>query len=213
LLHLSNRCNSWGQWGAVNIHYSGWSSLGLWAVAGDVTGLTALIAGLASSVERSTIWSGAVTADVAELAACEALQGLSLAVSGEMVALTALVAGCWAWALESSTWSKASLESATRSESTTSNSWWCSAVAGEMALETTGVAAAGGSGKAEGWAVGLDVSNAGARIALLGLGGAWERAAVRFVSWLLAVIAKALSGRALVCGMSDLATFVAGTAR
>lgn len=178
-----------------------------------MTGLTTLVARLASSVERAAVWSGTVTADVAELAACEALQGLSLAVSGEVVALTALVAGGWAWALESSTWSKASLESATRSESTTSNSWWCSAVAGEMALETTGVAAASGSGKAKGWAVGLDVSNTGARVALLGLGGAWERATVRLVAWLLAVVAKALSGRALVCGMSDLATFVAGTAR
>lgn len=57
------------------------------------------------------------------------------------------------------------------------------------------------------------MSNTGARVALLGLGGAWERATVRLVAWLLAVVAKALSGRALVCGMSDLATFVAGTAR
>lgn len=178
-----------------------------------MAGLAALVAGLASSVERAAIWSGTVTADVAELAACEALQGLGLAVSGEVVALTALVAGGWARALESSTWSKASLESATRSENTTANSWWRSAVAGEMALETTGVAAAGGSGEAKGWAVGLDMSNTRARVALLGLGGAWERAAVGLVAGLLAVVAEALSGRALVCGMSDLATFVAGTAR
>lgn len=65
----------------------------LGAIAGDVTGLTALVAGLASSVEGATVGSGAVTRDVAKLAASIALHGLSLAVSRKVVGTTALVAG------------------------------------------------------------------------------------------------------------------------
>ena len=178
-----------------------------------MSGLTALVAGLASSAEWSSVWRSAVTADVTELAAGEALQSLSLAVSGEVVALTALVAGGWAWsANEGAAWSKSSLESTAWSESSTGSAWWGGAVAGKVSLEAARIAASGGSGKTEGWAVGLDVSNAGARVALLGLGGAWQWAAVGLVSWLLAVVAETLSGGALVGGVSDLATFVAGAA-
>lgn len=81
-----------------------------------------------------------------------------------------------------------------------------------MTLETARVAAAGGTSKAESWAIGLDVANARARVALLGLSGAWQWAAVGLVSWLLAVVAETLSGRALVGGVANLATFVAGAA-
>lgn len=178
-----------------------------------MSGLTALVAGLASSAEWSAIWRSAVTANVAELAAGEALQSLSLAVSGEVVALTALVAGGWAWSSdESSAWGKSSLESTAWSESTTASAWWGGAVAGKVSLKAARVAASSGSGKTEGWAIGLDVSNAGAGVALLCLGGAWQWAAVGLVSWLLAVVAETLSGGALVGGVSDLATFVAGAA-
>ncbi len=126
-----------------------------------MSGLTALVAGLASGAEWSSVWRGAVAADVAELAAGEALQSLSLAVSGKVVALTALVAGGWAWSsLESTAWGKSSLESSAWSESTTTDSRWSSAVAGKMSLETARIAASGGSGEAESWAISLDVSNA-----------------------------------------------------
>lgn len=218
MLYLSDWCNAWcwhllGR--CIHIHSAAdWSSvLRLWAVAGDVSGLTALVAGLASSAEWSTVWRSAVAGDVTELAAGEALQGLSLAVSGEVVALTALVAGGWAWStLESPAWSKSSLKSTAWSESSTASSWWGSAVAGKMSLKAASVAASSGSGEAESWAICLDVSNAGARVTLLGLGGAWQWASVGLVSWLLAVVAETLSGGALVGCVTDLATFVAGAA-
>ena len=63
------------------------------AVTRDVAGLAALVAGLAGSVERAAVGSGAITGDVAELAAGVALHGLSLAIAGEMVGSAALVAG------------------------------------------------------------------------------------------------------------------------
>jgi hypothetical protein len=131
-----------------------------------------------------------------------------------MVAFTALVAGGWAWAAsKGATWSKSALETAAWSEGTAANTGWGIAVTGKMSLETAGVAAAGGASEAESWAVGLNVANAGARVALLGLGGAWQWAAVGLVSWLLAVVAETLSRGALVGGVTNLAALVAGTTR
>lgn len=65
----------------------------LGAVPGDVASLATLVAGLAGSVERATVGSGAVARDVAQLATGVALHGLSLAVAGKVVRTTALVAG------------------------------------------------------------------------------------------------------------------------
>lgn len=146
-LYLGDWRNSCDNRVSVNIH-SHWDSLGLRAVARDMAGLATLVAGFARSVKGTAIWCSAVTADVAELATCEALQCLSLAIPSKVVALTALVASGWARALEGSTWSKSTLESATRSECAATNSRWCAAVASEMARETTGVATTSGSSKA-----------------------------------------------------------------
>ncbi|KAI5920964.1 hypothetical protein F4810DRAFT_388240 [Camillea tinctor] len=63
------------------------------AVAGDVAGLAALVASLASSVERTTIGRGAIPRDVTELPTGVALHGLSLAIASKVVGATALVAG------------------------------------------------------------------------------------------------------------------------
>jgi len=63
------------------------------ALAGDVTSLTAAVAGLTSGVEGTAIRRGAVAGDVTQLAAGVALHGLSLAVSGKVVWSTTLVAG------------------------------------------------------------------------------------------------------------------------
>jgi len=65
----------------------------LGAVARDVTSLAALIAGLASSVKGTAVGGGAVSGDVAELAASVALHSLGLAITSEVVRTTALVAG------------------------------------------------------------------------------------------------------------------------
>ena len=72
----------------------GSSSIGVGrAVTGNVTGLGTLVADLTRGAERAAIRSGAVSRDVAELAACVALHGLSLAVTGKVVGATTLVAG------------------------------------------------------------------------------------------------------------------------
>lgn len=63
------------------------------ALTGDVSSLTAAVAGLAGSVERTAVGSSAVTRDVSELTASVAFHGLSLAVASEVVGTTALVAG------------------------------------------------------------------------------------------------------------------------
>lgn len=57
-----------------------------------MSSLTALVAGLASGVERATVGSSAVSGDVTELAAGVALHSLSLAVTSKVVGTTALVA-------------------------------------------------------------------------------------------------------------------------
>lgn len=64
----------------------------------------------------------------------------------------------------------------------------------------------------QGWAVGLNVTQSLTVVALLGLSRPRERALVRLVSWLLAVVAKALSRRANFGIVAYIATFVAGTA-
>ena len=77
-----------------------------------------LIAGLASSVKRSTIWCSAVSGNVTQLAAGIAFHCLSLTIAGKMVWSSALVAGCWSWSPSKSTTRN---ETATISSSTTSN--------------------------------------------------------------------------------------------
>ncbi|KAH7375388.1 hypothetical protein B0T11DRAFT_270257 [Plectosphaerella cucumerina] len=77
------------------------------------------------------------------------------------------------------------------------------------------VAAAAGAGaaQAEGRAVSLDMAQTLAVVALLGLGGTGQRAAVGLVAGLLAVVAEALSGGADLGVVTNVATLVAGTAR
>ena len=90
-----------------------------------MAGLGALVADLTGGAEGTTVGRGAVTRDVAELAAGVALHGLSLAVTCEVVGTTALVAGCGAGVAAEST-----------AESTL-----------ETATSTTGTATSGGTGR------------------------------------------------------------------
>lgn len=76
-------------------------------------------------------------------------------------------------------------------------------------VTTTGT----GTAQPQGWAVGLNVTQSLTVIALLGLSGPWERALVRLVARLLAVVAKAFGRGANFGVVTDVATFVAGTAR
>lgn len=75
------------------VHSVGTTRVGvLRALPADMSSLTASVAGLTSRVEWAAVRSLAVAGDVAQLAACVALHGLSLAVPGEVVWATALVA-------------------------------------------------------------------------------------------------------------------------
>lgn len=171
--------------------------LGLSAVTGNMTSLAAAVTGLPSGVERAAVGRCAIAGDVAQLAAGIALHGLSLAIAGEMVRSAALVTGSRASAASEAAPETSSKATATRgrANSTTSHSWvW--AVAGEMAGQTTAVATSAGasSTQAESWAVGLNVAESLAVVALLGLSGAWMRAAIGLVAGLLAVVAEPLRG-------------------
>lgn len=98
------------------------------AVTRDVAGLAALVAGLAGSVERTAVGSGAIAGDVTELAAGVALHGLSLAVAGKVVRATALVAGSGA---------------STASEATTAETAEAAAANGSTAGDASGRVGAG----------------------------------------------------------------------
>jgi hypothetical protein len=185
------------------------------AVAGDVTSLAALVAGLAGSVKRAAVGGGAVTGDVTQLATSVAFHGLSLAVTGEMVGATALVAsGRTRATSEAAATTEAAGVSTTSHRGTTAK---CSRADGvgacalrklssvrcyhsrksnchgiseasstysKVARLTTVVAAAAGAGaaQAEGRAVGLNMTESLAVVALLSLSGARQGAAVRLVT-------------------------------
>lgn len=156
------------------------------AVAGDVACLSALVTGLAGSVERATVGSGAVAGDVTELSTGVALHSLRLAIPSEVVRATALVAGSRASASGEATTSKATSVATTangRAPRNTNSSWvWArtSKVARLAAVVAT--TAGAGAGESQGRAVSLDVAKSLAVIALLGFGCARQRALVGLVA-------------------------------
>lgn len=179
--------------------------------------LAALVAGLASRVERAAVGGGAVARDVAELATGVALHGLGLAVAGEVVGAAALVAGRRARAAGEATTAVAASIAATANRTATAHAdgGRVGAGTGQMAGLAAVVAAPAGASaaQAQSRAVSLDVTEALAVVALLGLRGAGKRAAVGLVARLLAVIAKALSGGADLGIVANVATLVARTTR
>lgn len=187
------------------------------AVAGDVTGLTALVASLSSRVERAAVGRRAVARDVTELAASVALHGLSLAITGKVVWPAALVARSRARTTDKSTpaTSKSSVTAtgrANRAATAQVDTSWVGAGASQMARLTAVVAATttgAATAQTKSRAVGLDMAETLAVVALLGLGGAWKGAPVGLMAWLLAVVAETLSGRANLGVMADIATLVA----
>lgn len=183
------------------------------AVLGDVADLTTAVAGLAAlAVEWATIWSGAITRDVSKFAASIALHGLSLAIASVVVRATALVAGSCAWhatAITTSEPTSSPTEAACR---------WCAASRGAVACKMTWLtarvaAATRSTAQAQSRAISLNVAKTLAVVALLRLGCAWVRAAVALMARLLAVVAKALGGRADLSVVADVATLVAGATR
>ena len=145
--------------------------------------LATLVAGLASSVQRSAVGGRAVARNVSELAAGVALHGLSLAVAGKVVGATALVAGSSPRTGKTATAAEAASESpATNRGASTAHvdAGRVGACASQMARLATVVAATAGSGsaQAQGRAVGLNMAKALAVVALLSLGGARQGALV-----------------------------------
>lgn len=93
----------------------------LGAIARDVASLTALVAGLTSSVQGAAVGGSAIPGDVAELSASIALHGLSLAVTSEVVGATALVARSGTRAVGEATTTIAADEATTAHGSTTAH--------------------------------------------------------------------------------------------
>jgi len=220
LSHGSDRSNR-GSRNAANVNLrrdlANTRSVLLRAVAGDVSSLTALVAGLSSGVERATIGSSAVSRDVAELAAGVALHSLSLAVTSKVVGTTTLVASGRARTTGKTTSAVATGEATTTHGSTTAHSRTNGVGAGASkvtGLATVVAAAAGASAaQAEGRAVSLDVTKTLAVVALLGLSGSGKRASVGLVARLLAVVAETLGRGADLSVMANIATLVASTSR
>jgi hypothetical protein len=155
-----------------------------------VASLTTAVASLASSVERAAVGSSAVAGDVAEFAAGVALHGLSLAITGKVVRATALVAGSRTRTASEAATREASVAATahrgsaahgTRANGVGTSASKMTRLAAVIAATTCGVTA-----QAEGRAVSLDVAKTLAVVALLSLGGARERAAIRLVTGLLA---------------------------
>jgi hypothetical protein len=189
-------------------------------VTGDVASLTALVAGLASSVQGTTVRGSAITGDVTELATSVALHGLSLAVASEVVRSAALVAGSRARsaANKATTATISAKATAAGSNGTAAAHVGASRVgasASQVADLTAVVATTAGAGTAQpkGRAVSLDMTKTLTVVALLSLGGAGKGAAVRLMAGLLAVVAEALRRRADLSVVTNVATLVAGTAR
>jgi hypothetical protein len=182
------------------------------AVAGDVASLSALVASLASRVERAAVGSSAVARDVAQLTTRVALHGLSLTVASKVVGAAALVAGGWTrTASETATAIASDEAAATHGHATAHGANRVGASASKMAWLAAVVAATAGSGatQTKGRAVSLDMAKTLAVVALLGLSGTRQRAAVGLVAWLLAVVAETLGGRANLGIVANIATLVA----
>lgn len=206
LSHGSDRSNGRSR-NAANINLlrnlANTGSVLLRAVTRDVSSLTALVASLASSVERTAVRSSAVPRDVTELAAGIALHGLSLAITSKVVGTTTLVASGRARTTSETTTAVATGEATTTHGSTTAHSRTNRVGAGALlqsvmfhysdniityskvtGLATVVAAAAGASAaQAEGRAVSLDVTKTLAVVALLGLSGSGKRASVGLVAF------------------------------
>jgi hypothetical protein len=190
----------------------------LGAIPRDVASLTALVAGLPSSVERTAVGGSAVTGDVAQLAASVALHGLGLAIPSEVVRAATLVTGSWARTTSEATTAAAVRTRVSAAGNGGAATHWANGVGtstGQVARLTTVVAAtaSASAAQAEGRAVGLDVAETLAVVALLGLSGTRKRATIGLVAGLLAVVAESLGGGANFSVVANIATLVAGTAR
>lgn len=175
--------------------------------------LRALVADLSSRAQGTTVGGRAIARDVTKLPACVALHSLSLAIAGEMIRPTALVASGSARVTAIPT-TETTIESPTRRTCATGSTRSRSgAVTSKVARLAAVVATTVRAVEAQRGTIRLNVAETLAVVALLGFGGTRTRAAAGFVSRLLAVVAKALRGRADLSVVANVATLVACTSR
>jgi len=183
-----------------------------------VANFAASVAGLATfAVQWATVGSGAVAGDVSKLSAGIALHGLSLAIARIMVGASALVAGRSTGNTAVSA-AESTLEASTRPSSATSSTGSRAALLGAVTCKMSGLAtgvasSAGRTAQTQCRTVSLHMAQALTVVALLCFGRARVRAAVRFVSRLLAIVTKSLRRRANLSVMADVAALVASSAR
>jgi hypothetical protein len=205
---------------AVDVHILLDLSAGilLRAIPRNMTGLAASVASLASSVQGTTVGSSAVAGNVAQLAAGIALHGLCLAITSKVVRATTLVASCRARTTGKATTTVATRETTSAHRSTTTHGTGTDGV-GASTSQVTGLTAAvaapagASSAQAQGGAIGLNMTKPLAMVALLGLSGARQRAAVGLVAGLLAVVAKTLGRGADLSVVANIAALVASSSR
>jgi hypothetical protein len=185
------------------------------AVTRDVSGLAALVAGLAGRVERAAVGGGAVARDVSELATGVALHGLRLAVTSKVVGAAALVAGRLASAADKASpclGEAAAAGGGCPVEAGNRGNRGVRAVASQVANRVAVVAPVAGARAAaqtQGRALSLDVAETLAVVALLRLGRAGHGALVRLMVGLLAVVAEAVRRDTLVGLVAELTALVA----
>lgn len=195
---------------AANVNFGGDLAVGvlLGAVARDVAGLAALVAGLAGRIQGSAVGRGAIARDVAELPAGITLHGLRLAVASKVIGSSALVAGGRARTTSEATSSAkgagvaaaaahggstahgrtnrvgaSTLEIALGREIKRERVGWGTTNRKVAGLSAVVAPSAGASAaQAQRRAVSLDVPKSLAVVALLGFGSARERATVRLMS-------------------------------
>lgn len=165
--------------------------------------MSASVAGLSGSAQRTAVRGSTVPADVAELSASIALHGLGLTITGVVVGSAALVAGSRSGTSESSTTSESKPSTAHRRTSTESTSG--GAVTSQMTGVTAAVASSSSSSsrKSQGRAISLNVAETLAVVALLGIRSPGLRANIGFMTRLFAVVAKALGRCANFCKVAD----------
>jgi len=156
LCYRSNGRNYWSN--TAEISFTRKVTVGglLWAVARDVTSFTALVASLASSVERSTVRSGAVTGDVTELAACIAFHSLGLTIPGKVIWSSTFVTSSRTGSTsKTTTGSESTTISTTRSTNTTTSTGngscasWAWARTSQMSWLSTIITTAAGAGSTQ----------------------------------------------------------------
>ncbi|KAI1463917.1 uncharacterized protein F4812DRAFT_226819 [Daldinia caldariorum] len=147
---------------------------------------SALVARLASSVERTTIRCCAVSRDVTKFSTGVAFHGLGLAVPCEVIRSTAFIAGSRPGPTSKTAPAKTTVAAtANRGTASDSHTGRVRACSGKMTRLTAVVTAAvtTSTTQAQSRAVGLDVSKPLAVIALLRLGGTRKGALVGLMSY------------------------------